>query len=126
MGANWLAPHPTPNNAAVAAVSVTGRASPTAGDGITAVTALLGWDDPRCPRCRPNSCVRNDPTHGCTSVSASACRPVASARMTEPRTDIPRAAVLRGPREVAEDEAGAALAGLYGRLRDVLGAPFVP
>jgi hypothetical protein len=46
--------------------------------------------------------------------------------MTEPRTDIPRAAVLRGPREVAEDEAGAALAGLYGRLRDVLGAPFVP
>src|SRR5215207_1511019 len=119
MGANWFAPHPTPNNAAVAAVSVTGRASPTAGDGITAVTALLGWDDPRCPRCRPNSCVRHEPIHSRTFPSGSMRRPVPSARMTEARTDIDRGAVLRGPREVAEDEAGAAVAGLYGRLRDV-------
>src|SRR5215207_6267535 len=118
MGANWFAPHPTPNSAAVAAVSVTGRASPTAGDGITAVTALLGWDDPRCPRCRTNSCVRQEPIDSCTSPSAWVRRPVPSAHMTDARTDIPRAAVLRGPREVAEDEAGAAVAGLYERLRD--------
>lgn len=46
--------------------------------------------------------------------------------MTDARTDIARAAVLRGPREVAEDEAGASVARLYSRLRELLGVPFVP
>jgi hypothetical protein len=46
--------------------------------------------------------------------------------MTEARTDIARAAVLRGPREVAEDEAGASVAAVYARLRELLGVPFVP
>ena len=46
--------------------------------------------------------------------------------MTEARTDIARAAVLRGPREVAEDEAGSSVAALYARLRELLGVPFVP
>ena len=46
--------------------------------------------------------------------------------MTEARTDIARAAVLRGPREVAEDEAGSSVAVLYARLRELLGVPFVP
>ena len=46
--------------------------------------------------------------------------------MTESRTDIARAAVLRGPREVAEDEAGSSVAALYARLRELLGVPFVP
>ena len=40
--------------------------------------------------------------------------------------DIARAAVLRGPREVAEDEAGSSVAALYARLRELLGVPFVP
>jgi hypothetical protein len=46
--------------------------------------------------------------------------------MTEARTDIARAAVLRGPREVAEDEAGGSIAAAYARLRELLGVPFVP
>jgi hypothetical protein len=46
--------------------------------------------------------------------------------MTETRADVPRAAVLRGPHEIAEAEAGDAVAGLYGRLREVLGLPFIP
>lgn len=51
---------------------------------------------------------------------------IRSARMTEARSDITRAAVLRGPREVAEDEAGPSVAALYSRLRELLGVPFVP
>src|SRR5215217_1274140 len=56
MGANWLAPHPTPNSAAVGAVRAAGRASPSAGDAVTAVTALLSGDDP-FPSSRPDSCL---------------------------------------------------------------------
>ena len=37
-----------------------------------------------------------------------------------------RAVVLRGPQEVAEDEAGAGIALLYSRLREALRTPFVP
>jgi hypothetical protein len=46
--------------------------------------------------------------------------------MSEARSDIARAAVLHGPREVAEDQAGDTVAGLYARLRELLGVPFVP
>ena len=46
--------------------------------------------------------------------------------MTEARKDVARAAVLRGPREVGEDEAGSSVAALYARLRELLGVPFVP
>ncbi len=38
----------------------------------------------------------------------------------------PRAAVLRGPHEVAEDDADARVAVLYARLREALEVPFVP
>src|SRR4051794_32922309 len=51
---------------------------------------------------------------------------IRSAHMPEARTDIARAAVLRGPREVAEDEAGPSVAAAYARLRELLGVPFVP
>jgi hypothetical protein len=37
-----------------------------------------------------------------------------------------QATVLRGEREVAEDEAGAGVAASYARLREALGTPFVP
>lgn len=44
----------------------------------------------------------------------------------ENRRDGGRGGPLRGPGEIAEDEAGAELARTYARLRELLGVPFVP
>ena len=46
--------------------------------------------------------------------------------MSDAPSDSTRAAVLRGPHEVAEDEARGPVVGLYARLRELLGVPFVP